>query len=64
MTKGTAVARVLVVLVFAPSGGLFGKAVAEAAAGLPWWPWMLAAVVWLVLSGLASMAVSNRFDEH
>ncbi|TWD73091.1 hypothetical protein FB561_6976 [Kribbella amoyensis] len=52
------------VLVFAPAGGLFGKAVAEAAAGEPWWPWLLAALVWLVLSGLASVAVSHRLGEH
>jgi CHASE2 domain-containing sensor protein len=64
MTKETTVARALLVLVFAPSGGLFGKAVAAAAAGHEWWPWLVAAAVWLVVSGLVSMAVSNRLDEH
>jgi hypothetical protein len=68
MTKETSVARVLLVLVFAPAGGLFGKAVAVAAAGREWWPWLVAALVWLVLSGLVSglvsRAVSSRFDEH
>ncbi|ADB33629.1 hypothetical protein Kfla_4611 [Kribbella flavida DSM 17836] len=64
MTKETAVARALLVLVFAPAGGLFGKAAAEVAAGRPWWPWLLAALVWLMVSGLASMAVSHRLDEH
>ena len=64
MTGETSIARVLVVLVFAPAGGLFGKAVAEAGQGRHWWPWLLAALVWLVLSGLASMAVSNHFAEH
>jgi hypothetical protein len=64
MTKETSIARVLLVLVFAPAGGLFGKAVAEAAAGRQWWQWLVAALVWLVLSGLVSMAVSNHFDEH
>jgi hypothetical protein len=64
MTKETVVARVLLVLVFAPAGGLFGQTVAVAAAGREWWPWLVAAVVWLVLSGLVAMAVSSRFDEH
>ncbi|MGC4938060.1 hypothetical protein [Kribbella sp. DT2] len=64
MTKETTVARALLVLVFAPAGGLFGKAVAMAAAGQEWWPWLVAALVWLVVSGLVSMAVSNRLDEH
>ncbi|MEV6283409.1 hypothetical protein [Kribbella sp. NPDC051770] len=64
MTKETTVARALLVLVFAPAGGLFGKAVATAAAGHEWWPWLVAATVWLVVSGLVSMAVSTRLDEH
>ena len=64
MTRETSIARVLLVLVFAPAGGLFGKAVAEAAQGRQWWPWLLAALVWLVLSGLVSVAVTNHFDEH
>ncbi|MEU0091871.1 hypothetical protein [Kribbella sp. NPDC006257] len=64
MTKETSIARVLVVLVFAPAGGLFGKAVAQVAAGADWWPWLAAAVVWLVVVGLAAVAVSSRFDEH
>ena len=64
MIKETSIARVLLVLVFAPAGGFFGKAVAEAAGGRPWWPWLVAALVWLVLSGLVSVAVSNHFDEH
>jgi hypothetical protein len=64
MTRETAIARVLLVLVFAPAGGLFGKGVAVAAAGHHWWPWLLAALGWLLLSGLASVAVSNRLDEH
>lgn len=54
----------LLVLVFAPAGGLFGKAVAEAAQVRPWWPWLLAAVVWLLISGAISMALSNHSDEH
>ncbi|MGW6278712.1 hypothetical protein [Kribbella sp. NPDC055071] len=62
MGRETAVVRVLLVLVFAPSGGLFGKAVAEAAQGLPWWPWLVAALVWLVVTGAISLVVSNRFD--
>ena len=69
MTRQTAIARVLLVLVFAPAGGLFGKAVAEAAQSREWWPWLVAALVWLVLSGLIAMAVSNPMskctdDEH
>ena len=64
MTRQTSIARVLLVLVFAPAGGLFGKAVAEAAQGLQWWPWLLAALVWLVVTGLVSVAVTNHFDEH
>ena len=64
MTRETTIARVLLVLVFAPAGGLFGKAVAEAAQGRGWWPWLVAALVWLVLSGLITMAVSNRLAEH
>jgi hypothetical protein len=64
MTRETSIARVLLVLVFAPAGGLFGKAVAEAAQGRQWWPWLLASLVWLVLSGLVSVAVTNHFDEH
>ena len=64
MTRETSIARVLLVLVFAPAGGLFGKAVAEAAQGRQWWPWLLAALVWLVLTGLVSVAVTNHFDEH
>ena len=64
MTRETTIARALLVLVFAPAGGLFGKAVADAAQGREWWPWLVAALVWLVVSGLVSMAVSNRFDEH
>jgi hypothetical protein len=64
MTKETAIARVLVVLVFAPAGGLFGKAVAAVAAGSDWWPWLGAAVTWLVVVGLGAVAVSNHFDEH
>ncbi|WBQ07844.1 hypothetical protein [Kribbella sp. CA-293567] len=63
MTKESSIARVLLVLVFAPSGGLFGKAVADAAAGEEWWPWLVAALVWLVLSGLVSVAVSSRFED-
>jgi hypothetical protein len=64
MTRETSFARVVLVLVFAPAGGLFGKAVAEAAQGRHWWPWLLAALVWLLLSGLVSVAVTNHFDEH
>lgn len=64
MTKETSITRLLVVLVFAPAGGLFGKAVAEAAAGQHWWPWLIAALVWLILVGLGAMAVWNRFAEH
>jgi ABC-type Fe3+ transport system permease subunit len=64
MTKETTLARALLVLVFAPAGGLFGKAVAEAAAGRQWWPWLLVALVWLVVSGTVSVAVFNRLDEH
>jgi hypothetical protein len=64
MTRETSIARALLVLVFAPAGGLFGKAVAEAAQGRSWWPWLLAALGWLVLSGLVSVAVTNHFDEH
>ncbi|MGY4770677.1 hypothetical protein ACXC9Q_27510 [Kribbella sp. CWNU-51] len=69
MTRETTIARVLLVFVFAPAGGLFGKAVAEAAQSRAWWPWLVAALVWLVLSGLISMAVSNPMakstdDEH
>jgi hypothetical protein len=60
MTRETTIARVLLVVVFAPGGGLFGKAVAEAAQARPWWPWLVAALVWLLVSGAISMAVSNR----
>ena len=44
--------------------GRWTRAVAEAAQGRQWWPWLLAALVWLVLSGLVSVAVTNHFDEH
>jgi hypothetical protein len=54
----------LLVLVFAPAGGLFGKAVAEAAQGRSWWPWLIAALVWLVVLGGISMAVSNHVHER
>ena len=64
MTKETTIARVLMVLVFAPAGGLFGKSVAEAAAGRDWWPWILAAVTWLAVVGLGSLALWNRVSEH
>jgi ABC-type Fe3+ transport system permease subunit len=64
MTRETTIARVLLVLVFAPAGGLFGKAVAEAAQGRSWWPWLIAALVWLVVLGGLSMAVSNHVHER
>lgn len=68
MSTETRIARGLLVLVFAPAGGLFGKAVAEGAQARPWWPWLVAALVWLlvsgVISGLISTAVSNHVDEH
>ena len=64
MVKETSIARVLVVLVFAPAGGLFGKAVAEAAAGQHWWPWLIAALVWLIAFGFSAMAVWSRFARH
>ena len=53
-------------LVFAPAGGLLGKAVAVAAAarGREWWLWLVAALVWLMVSGAISLAVSNHADEH
>jgi ABC-type Fe3+ transport system permease subunit len=64
VTRETTIARVLLVLVFAPAGGLFGKAVAEAAQTREWWPWLVAALVWLVLSGAISLAVSNHVDDR
>ncbi|WP_371403416.1 hypothetical protein OHA10_36715 [Kribbella sp. NBC_00662] len=64
MTRETWIARVLLVLVFAPGGGLFGKAVAEAAQARPWWPWLVAALVWLLVSGAISMAVSTAVSSH
>jgi hypothetical protein len=64
MTKETSIARVLMVLVFAPAGGMFGKAIAEVAAGQQWWPWLIAALVWLIVVGLGAMAVWSRFAEH
>ncbi|TDD59571.1 hypothetical protein E1263_14575 [Kribbella antibiotica] len=64
MTRQTAIARVLMVAVFAPSGGLSGQGVAEASQGRAWWPWLVAALVWLIVSGTIAMAVSNRLDEH
>ena len=64
MTKETSIARVLMVLVFAPAGGLFGKSVADAAAGRDWWPWLVAAVGWLGVLGLGALAVWNRVAEH
>ncbi|WP_134114184.1 hypothetical protein [Kribbella kalugense] len=64
MSTETRFARVLFVLVFAPAGGLFGKAVAEGAQARPWWPWLVAALAWLLVSGVISMAVSNHADEH
>jgi hypothetical protein len=68
MTRQTRIARVLLVFVFAPGGGLFGKAVAEAAQARPWWPWLVAALVWLLVSGAISgwisAAVSNHSAEH
>lgn len=54
----------LLVLVFAPAGGLFGKAVAEGAQARSWWPWLVAALVWLLVSGVISVALSNHADEH
>ena len=58
----------LLVCVFAPAGGLFGKAVAEAAQARPWWPWLVAALVWLLVSGALagwiSAAVSHHSAEH
>jgi hypothetical protein len=64
MSTETRIAQVLLVLVFAPAGGLFGKAVAEGAQARPWWPWLVAALVWLLISGAISVAVSNHADEH
>jgi hypothetical protein len=64
MTRETRIARVLLVFVFAPGGGLFGKAVAEAAQARPWWPWLVAALVWLLVSGAISMAVSTAVSNH
>jgi hypothetical protein len=64
MTRETRFARVLLVLVLAPAGGLFGKAVAEAAQVRPWWPWLLAALVWLLVSLGIAVAVSSHVDEH
>jgi hypothetical protein len=52
------------VLVLAPSGGLFGKAVAEAGQARPWWPWLVAASVWLLVSGAISLAVSHHDSRH
>jgi hypothetical protein len=64
MTRRTAIARVLMVAVFAPSGGLFGQGVAEVSQGREWWPWLVAALVWLIVSGSIALAVSNHLDEH
>ncbi|NIK58286.1 hypothetical protein [Kribbella shirazensis] len=64
MTSETRFARMLLVLVLAPAGGLFGKAVAEAAQVRPWWPWVLAALTWLLVCGGIAMAVSSHADEH
>jgi hypothetical protein len=64
MTRETWFARVLLVLVFAPAGGLFGKAVAEAAQARPWWPWLLAALVWLLLSGAIAAGISTAVSHH
>ncbi|TDO55130.1 hypothetical protein EV651_11594 [Kribbella sp. VKM Ac-2571] len=52
------------VLVLAPAGGLFGKAVAEAAQARPWWPWLLAALVWLLLSGAIAAVISTAVTHH
>ena len=57
MTRETRFARVLLVLVLAPSGGLFGKAVAEAAQARPWWPWLVAALVWLLVLSIGLLGV-------
>ncbi|MFI5693966.1 hypothetical protein ACIA58_19120 [Kribbella sp. NPDC051586] len=64
MTRETRIARMLLVFVFAPGGGLFGKAVAEAAQARPWWPWLVAALVWLTVSGAISTAVSTAMSNH
>ncbi|MGW7680687.1 hypothetical protein ACWGID_08120 [Kribbella sp. NPDC054772] len=68
MTRESRFARVLLVLVLAPAGGLFGKAVAEAAQARPWWPWLVAALVWLLVSGALagwlSTTLSNHANEH
>jgi hypothetical protein len=64
MTKETSITRLLVVLVFAPAGGLFGKAVAEVAAGGQWWPWIIAALLWLIVVGIGAVAVWNRLVGH
>lgn len=61
MTRET-IARVLLVLVFAPAGGLFGKAVAEAAQARPWWPWLVAALGWLLVSGAIAGRISGRIS--
>ena len=63
MTRETTIARVLLVLVFAPAGGLFGKAVAEAAQSRAWWPWLVAALVCpIVLVARAMTANAPRRD--
>ncbi len=64
MTRETRFARLVLVLVFAPAGGLFGKAVAEAAQVRPWWPWLLAALVWLLLSGAIAAGISTAVSHH
>ncbi|WP_327636075.1 hypothetical protein OHB24_39545 [Kribbella sp. NBC_00482] len=64
MTRETRFARLVVVLVFAPAGGLFGKAVAEAAQVRPWWPWLLAALVWLLLTGAIAAGISTAVSHH
>jgi hypothetical protein len=64
MTRETRFARLVVVLVFAPAGGLFGKAVAEGAQLRPWWPWLLAALVWLLLSGAVAAGISTAVSHH
>lgn len=63
MTRETSTARMLRVLVFAPAGGLLGKSVADAAAGRDWWPWTVTAVAWLVVAGVAALAVRSRVGE-
>jgi hypothetical protein len=51
------VTRALLVLVAAPAGVLLAGATVASEDGDRWWPWLVGAILWLLVSGGASVAV-------